>query len=102
MTCTGGNFRRHVWAAGKLPITTRQPFLIILCRLPEKGRRDRRDSRGDEGEGQRVKRNRNERKETKEIKNIPPPPLPERVDRGGGDTGIRGAGDGAKRGEERG
>ena len=69
MTCTGGNFRRPVWAAGRLSVTTRQPFLIILCRLPEKGRRDRRDSRGDEGEEQRVKRNRNERKETKEIKN---------------------------------
>ena len=93
MTCTGGNFRRHVWVAGRLSVTTRQPFLIILCRLPEKGRRDRRDSRGDEGEGQRVKRNRNERKETKEIK---------RVDRGGGDTGIIGAEDGGKRGEERG
>ena len=73
-------------------------LLDHFCRLPEKGRRD--SSRGDEGEGQRVKRNRNERKETKEIKNIPPPPLPERVDRGGGDTGIRGAGDGGKRGEE--
>ena len=102
MTCTSGNFRRHVWAAVRLSVTTRQPFLIILCRLPEKGRRDRRDSRGDEGEGQRVKRNRNERKDTKEIKNIPPPPLPERVDRGGGDTGIMRAGDGGKRGEERG
>ena len=45
MTCTGGNFHRHVWAAGRLSVTTRQPFLIILCRYPEKGRRDRRDSR---------------------------------------------------------
>ena len=73
MTCTSGNFSRHVWAVGRLSVTTRQPFLIILCRLPEKGRRA---SRGDEGEGQRVKRNGDERKETKEIKNIHPPPLP--------------------------
>ena len=88
MTCTGGNFRRHVWAAGRLSVTTRQHFLIILCRLPEKGRRDRRDSRGDEGEGQRVKRNRNERKETKEIKKTSP--LHPYLRGWTGEAGIRG------------
>ena len=41
---------------------------VILCRLPEKGRRDRRDRRGDEREGQGRKRNKNESEETEEIK----------------------------------
>ena len=46
-------------------------IVVILCRLPEKGRRDRRDSRGDEREGQGRKRNRNESEETEEIKTLP-------------------------------
>ena len=49
---------------------TCQTLWVILCCLPEKGRkeieeivdRDRRDSRGDEREGQGRKRNRNESK----------------------------------------
>ena len=55
---------------------THQPLWFILCRHPEKGRRDRRDSRRDENEKQGRKRNRNESEETEEIKNIPPLPLP--------------------------
>ena len=56
-------------------------LVVILCRLPEKGRkeieeiveeirekRDRRDSRGDKREGQGRKKNRNESKEKEEIK----------------------------------
>ena len=51
---------------------TCQPLWVILCRLPEKGRkRDRRDSRGDETERQGRKRNRNESEETEEIKTFP-------------------------------
>ena len=47
-------------------LTTRQPLWVILCRLPEKGRKsDRRDSRIDEREGQGRKRNRNESGEQK-------------------------------------
>ena len=34
-------------------LTTRQPLRVILCCLPEKGRKEiRRESRGDEREGQ--------------------------------------------------
>ena len=57
-------------------LTTRQPLRVILCRLPEKGRKEIEESRGDEREGQGRKRNRNESEETEEIKNIPPLPLP--------------------------
>ena len=57
---------------------TRQPLWVILCRLPEKGRkeieeivvgmkeRDREETSGDEREGQGRKRNRNESEETEE------------------------------------
>ena len=58
-------------------LTTHQPLWVILCRLPEKGRKsDRRDSRRDEREGQGRKRNRNESEETEEIKTSPPYPYP--------------------------
>ena len=58
-------------------LMTRQPLWVILCRLPEKGRKsDRRDSRRDEREGQGRKRNRNESEETEEIKTSPPYPYP--------------------------
>ena len=76
---------------------TRQPLWVILCHLPEKGRKqieeivvemrerdrekkrirnesketDRRDSSEDEREGQGKKRIRNESKETGEIKTFP-------------------------------
>ena len=33
-------------------LMTRQPLWVILCRLPEKGKKERRYSRGDEREGQ--------------------------------------------------
>ena len=36
---------------------TRQPLWVILCRLPEKGRRETEDSRKDEREGQGRKEN---------------------------------------------
>ena len=58
-------------------LTTRQPLRVILCRLPEKGRKEiRRESRGDEREGQGRKRNRNESEETEEIKTFPLYPYP--------------------------
>ena len=57
-------------------LTTRQPLRVILCRLPEKGRKEVEESRGDEREGQGRKRNRKESEETEENKNIPPLPLP--------------------------
>ena len=56
-------------------LMTCQPLWVLLCHLPEKGRKGRRYSRGDEREGQGVKRNRNESEETEEIK-IPSLPLP--------------------------
>ena len=57
-------------------LMTRQPLYVILCLLPEKGRRDRRYSRGDEREGQARKRNRNGSEETEEIKTFPNHHLP--------------------------
>ena len=59
-------------------LTTRQPLRVILCRLPEKGRKEieERESRGDEREGQGRKRNRNESEETEEIKTFPLYPYP--------------------------
>ena len=42
---------------GCLIVTTRQPLWVILCRLPEKGRREIGDSRGDEREEQGIKEN---------------------------------------------
>ena len=58
-------------------LTTHQPLRVILCRLPEKGRKEiRRESRGDEREGQGRKRNRNESEETEEIKTFPLYPYP--------------------------
>ena len=52
-------------------LTAHQPLWVILCHLPEKGRRDRRDSRRDERDGQGRKRYRNEIEETEEIKTFP-------------------------------
>ena len=49
-------------------LTTRQPLWIMLCRLPEKGRRD---SRGDEREGQGKKKKLNVSVETEEITTFP-------------------------------
>ena len=49
-------------------LTTRQPLWVILCCLPEKGRKE---SRGDEREGQGIKRKINESEETEEIKTSP-------------------------------
>ena len=51
-------------------LTTHQPLWVILCRLPEKRRRDRRDSRGDEREGQGRKSKMNESEETEETRNV--------------------------------
>ena len=57
-------------------LTTRQSLRVILCRLPEKGRKEIEESRGDEREGQGRKRNRNESEETEEIKTFPLYPYP--------------------------
>ena len=40
-----------VWIWLCWSLTTHQPLWVILCRLPEKGRRETGDSRGDEREG---------------------------------------------------
>ena len=58
-----------------LGLTTRQPLRVILCRLPEKGRREieerveemKERDREERGTGNKVK---------KQNKNIPPLPLP--------------------------
>ena len=47
-----------IWLSSGL--TTGQPLLVILCRLPEKGRREIGDSNGDEREGQERKENESE------------------------------------------
>ena len=53
-------------------LTTRQPLRVILCRLPEKGRKETEER----VEGQERKRNRNESEETEEIKTFPLYPYP--------------------------
>ena len=56
---------------------TRQPFWVILCRLPEKGRKEIEEIVvAMKEEGQEKKRNRNESEETEEIKTFPHLPLP--------------------------
>ena len=52
---------------------THQPLLVILCHLPEKGRREIEEIVED---GQGRKRKMNESEETEEIKTFPPLPLP--------------------------
>ena len=52
-------------------LTTRQPLRVILCRLPEKGRKEIEEIVGDEREGQGRKRNRSESEEIEEIKTFP-------------------------------
>ena len=59
-----------------LGFNDRQPLRVILCRLPEKGRKEIEEIRGDEREGQGRKRNRNESEETEEIKTFPLYPYP--------------------------
>ena len=50
---------------------TRQPLWIILCRLPERGRKEIEEIVEEMKEGQGRKRNRNESEETEEIKTFP-------------------------------
>ena len=53
-------------------LTTRQPLWVILCRLPEKGRKKIEEIVEEmKREGQGRKRNRNESEETEEIKTSP-------------------------------
>ena len=54
-----------------LGFTTRQPLWVILCRLPEKGRRVTEEIVEEMREEQGRKRNRNESEETEEIKTFP-------------------------------
>ena len=67
---------KKVWLCWGL--TTRQPLRVILCRLPEKGRKEIEEEmkRRDEREGQGRKRKRSESEEIEEIKKFPPLPLP--------------------------
>ena len=57
-------------------LTTRQPLWVILCRLPEKGRKVIEEIVEEIKERDREERNRNESGETEENKNIPHLPLP--------------------------
>ena len=50
---------------------TRQPLWVILCRLPEKGRKDIGEIVEEMKEEQGRKRNRNESEETEKIKTFP-------------------------------
>ena len=57
-------------------LTTRQLMWVILCRLPEKGRKEIEEiaEKMKERGGTGRKANRNESKETEEIKSFPPYP----------------------------
>ena len=50
---------------------TRQPLWVILCRLPEKGRKEIEEIIEEMKEEHGRKRNRNESEETEEIKTFP-------------------------------
>ena len=50
---------------------TRQPLWVILCRLPEKGRKETEEIIEEMKEEHGRKRNRNESEETEEIKTFP-------------------------------
>ena len=50
-----------------------RPLWVILCRLPEKGRKETEEI-ADDREGQGRKRDRSESEETEEIKTSPPYP----------------------------
>ena len=52
-------------------LTTRQPLWVILCRLPEKGRKVIEEIVEEIKERDREERNRNESEETEEIKIFP-------------------------------
>ena len=52
---------------------TRQPLWVILCRLPEKGRKVIEEIVEEIKERDREERNRNESEETEEIKTSPLP-----------------------------
>ena len=52
-------------------LTTRQPSWVILCRLPEKGRKVIEEIVEEIKERDREERNRNENEETEEIKIFP-------------------------------
>ena len=54
-------------------LTTRQHLWVILCRLPEKGRREIKEIVEEMKEGDRGERKMNHREETEEIKTSPPP-----------------------------
>ena len=55
---------------------TCQPLWVILCRLPEKGRRKTEEIVEEIKERDRGERKMNESEETEEIKKNPPLPLP--------------------------
>ena len=59
----------HTWLCWGL--TTRQPLWVILCRLPEKGRKVIEEIAEEIKERDREERNRNESEETEEIKIFP-------------------------------
>ena len=52
-------------------LTTRQPLWVILCRLPEKGRKVTEEIAEEIKKRDREERNRNESEETEEIKIFP-------------------------------
>ena len=52
-------------------LTTRQPLWVILCHLPEKGRREIEEIAEEMKESDRGESKMNEREETEEIKTFP-------------------------------
>ena len=60
---------RRFWLCWDL--TTSQPLWVILCRFPEKGRKEIEEIVEEMREGWKRKRNRNESEETEEIKPFP-------------------------------
>ena len=56
----------------ELGFTTRHPLWVILCRLPEKGKREIEEIVEEMKERDRRERKMNESEETEEIKTFPP------------------------------
>ena len=52
-------------------LMTCQPLWVILCRLPERGRKETEETAEEMKEGQEGKSNRNESEETEEIRTFP-------------------------------
>ena len=69
ISCSGPEIGWIDWLCWGL--TTCQPLWVILCRLPEKGRKEIEETAEEMKEGHARKKNRNESEETEEVKTFP-------------------------------